>query len=39
MAVNNDRPSLDVLVPLVMIEDPIETEISDDLLCETPKGF
>ena len=35
MAVNNDRPSLDVLVPLVMIE----TEISDDLPCETPKGF
>lgn len=39
MAVNNDRPSLDVLVPLVMIEDSIEAENSNDLPCETPKGY
>jgi len=36
MAANN-RPSLDVLVPLVMIEDNITNDSNDDLSCETQK--
>ncbi len=38
MAANN-RPSLDVLVPLVMIEDNIMNDSSDDLSCESQKGW
>ncbi len=38
MAVNN-RPSLDVLVPLVMIEDSIVNDSNDDLSCEPSKGL
>jgi len=33
----NSRPSLDVLVPLVMIEDNIINDSSDDLSCEPQK--
>lgn len=39
MAVDNNRPSLDVLVPLIMVEDQMEHENSDDLSSESPKGF
>lgn len=42
----NSRPSLDVLVPLVMIEDNImnddddnNNDDDDDLTCEPPKGL
>ncbi len=37
----NNRPSLDDLVPLVMIEDDIENNNNndDDLSCETQKGL
>ena len=35
----NNRPSLDVLVPLVMIEDNITNDSNDDLTCETQKGL
>jgi hypothetical protein len=39
MAVNNNRPSLDTLVPLVMIEDNLENQNNDNLSCETQKGL
>jgi len=38
MAVNS-RPSLDVLVPLVMIDDNITNDSNDDLSCESQKGL
>jgi hypothetical protein len=38
MAANN-RPSLDVLVPLVMIEDNTTNDSNDDLSCEPQKGL
>ena len=39
MAVDNNRPSLDVLVPLVMVENHMENDNAGDLICESPKGF
>jgi hypothetical protein len=35
----NSRPSLDVLVPLVMVENNITNDNSDNLLCEPQKGL
>lgn len=36
----HSRPSLDSLVPLVMIENNVTNDISNDLSCETPsKGL
>jgi len=35
----NSRPSLDVLVPLVMIDDNITNDSNDDLSCEQQKGL
>jgi len=35
----NSRPSLDVLVPLVMVENNITNDSSDNLLCEPQKGL
>jgi hypothetical protein len=35
----NSRPSLDVLVPLVMIDDSITNDSNDDLSCEQQKGL
>lgn len=35
----NSRPSLDILVPLVMIENSIEDENNDDGSCESTKGL
>ena len=38
MAVNT-RPSLDTLVPLVMIENNLENQNNDNVSCESPKGL
>jgi hypothetical protein len=38
MAANN-RPSLDILVPLVMIDDNLENENNDNLSCGSQKGL
>lgn len=35
----SSRPSLDVLVPLVMIENTITNDINDNLSCEPQKGW
>ncbi len=36
---SNNRPSLDVLVPLVMIENNIMDDSSENLSCEPQKGL
>jgi hypothetical protein len=35
----SNRPSLDVLVPLVMIENNITNDSTDNLSCEPHKGL
>jgi hypothetical protein len=35
----SSRPSLDILVPLVMIENNITNDSNDDLSCEPQKGL
>ena len=35
----NSRPSLDVLVPLVMIENNVMDDSSENLSCEPQKGL